>query len=60
MREWLEEVKAEAQKMTYGDLMKGIDVLDGKVAKNDREAKAIDLMKKIYEYELQKRLWECQ
>lgn len=60
MKKWIEKVKSDVEKMSNDDLMEGIDILDEKVAKNDREAKAIDLMKKIYWNELQERLWSYQ
>ena len=59
MLKWAESVKRDAQNRTDSELMQGIDMLDKKVAKNKAEAKAISLMKGIYEYELQERLWEC-
>lgn len=58
LKEWCAQIKSEAQKMNYGKLMDTIDALEAKVPKNPTEARAIELMLKIYEYELQKRLWE--
>lgn len=57
MMEWLDEVKAEAQSESDEELMMVIDTLYSKVPKSAKEAKALDLMKQVYEYELQKRLW---
>ena len=57
MLEWLKEVKADAQRRTDSELMRGIDLLDHKKGCSKSEAKAIELMKQVYEYELQERLW---
>lgn len=58
LKEWCADVKASAQKMSDIELMRGIDTLDSKKPANSNQARAIELMKQIYEYELQLRLWE--
>ena len=58
LNEWLKSVKSDAQRRTVDELMRAVDTLEAKVAKNEHEAKAIDLMIKIYDYEIQERLWE--
>lgn len=59
LKEWLTKMKNDAKKMTDSQLMECIDILDKKAAKNSQQTKAIELMKKVYEYELQERLWKC-
>ena len=57
MLNWLKDVKADARRRTDGELMHAIDMLDLRVPKNKSEAKAIELTKEVYWYELQERNW---
>lgn len=57
MKEWLKMIKEDAKERTDSELMRGIDLLDERVAKSKAESKAIELMKAVYWNELQERLW---
>lgn len=54
---WVDNIKANAKRMSDNELMKTIDMLDGKVPKSPSEVMAINMLKVIYYNELQERIW---